>query len=370
MRKPRFSGNKGRGGRPDRGRPGRSRGSADRTGQAGPAEPADYWSRLLAPGPDNDFLEKTACPACGETAARVHGRLGPTNLKQCRACGIRYVSPRLAESVRDEMVRRTPSGMDSPRNLMLRHIMAERLQNMQREMYSLEGVSRNAASLLEVGSAWGHFLQLCRPHFGEVDGIELSKEQAMFARERFDLEVSRIDIFREPWDRHHHVIVAWELLDHIAYPTRFLSWAHDHLLPGGQLILSVPNFDSLYRRILGSRWFHFDPARHLTYYTAGVLRDLLHKAGFADVTVHTSGRSLLRERFSGHNQVDRSDDTRAQWLETLRIREALEAEREQAALGKVGTVAGRLWNGMFWKAADLLSRQGLGDELRIYARRE
>lgn len=359
MSKARFSGNKGRGGRPVRGRRGRSGESA---------EPSDFWSRLLAPGPEIDFLEKTACPACGETAARVHGRLGPTNLKQCRACGVRYVSPRLAESVREEIVRRAPGGMDSPRNLMLRHTMAERLQNMQREMFSLEGVARNAATLLEVGSAWGHFLQLCRPHFREVDGIELSKEQALFARERFDLEVSRTDIFREPWDRRHHVIVAWELLDHLAYPTQFLAWAHEHLLPGGQLILSVPNYDSLYRRILGTRWFHFDPARHLTYYAAGVLKDLLRKAGFTDVAVHTSGRSLLRERFGPHNQVDRSADVREQWLETLRTREALEAKRDRVGMGK-GNAVDRLWNGMFWKAADFLSQRGLGDELRVYARK-
>lgn len=320
------------------------------------------------PGPDNDFLEKTACPACGETAARVHGRLGPTNLKQCRACGVRYVSPRLAESVREEMVRRAAGGMDSPRNLMLRHSMAERLQHMLREMPSLEGVSRDAATLLEVGSAWGHFLQLCRPHFREVDGIEPSKEQALFARERFDLEVSRIDISREPWEGRHHVIVAWDRLDRLTYPTPFLSWAHEHLLPGGQLILSVPNYDSLYRRILGPRWFPFDPARHLTCYTAGVLKDLLRKAGFTDVAMHTSGRSLLRERFGNHNQVDRTADVRGQWLETLRIREALEARRDKAVMEK-GTGTNRLWNGIFGKAADILSKHGLGDELRVYARK-
>lgn len=333
-----------------------------------PSETQDHWSRLLAPGQDNDFLEKTACPACGETAARVHGRLGPTNLKQCRECGVRYVSPRLAQNVREEMDRRPPGGMDSPRNLMLRHLMAERLQNMHREMYSPEGVARNAASLLEVGAGWGHFLQLCRPHYHTVEGIEISKEQIAFARERFDLDISNLDISRDNWPHRHHVIVAWELLDHLTYPTKFLSWAHDHLLPGGQLVLAVPNYESLYRKLLGARWFHFDPARHLTYYTAQVLKDILHKAGFTDIAVHTSGRSLLRERFNDHNQVNRNDGARDQWLQMLRTRDRIESKRDATALDK-GNVLKRIWHGAFWTMLKTLVEKGMGDELRIYARR-
>lgn len=373
MRKRNFFGNRGRQGgnnREGRGNHGgrggwRGKGRGPREGAA---EPTDFWSRLIGPGRDNDFLEKTACPACGETAARIHGRLGPTNLKQCRDCGVRYVSPRLSENLREEMEGRDPGGMDSPRNLMLRHMMAERLQDMHREMFPMEGVARNSASLLEVGASWGHFLQLCRPHYDTVEGIELSKARIDFARERFDLDLRQADISREPWPGRYHVLAAWDFLDRLTYPTKFLTWAHDHLLPGGQLVLSVPNYDSLYRKLLGTRWYHFDPARHLTYYTAPVIKDLLRKAGFTDIAVHTSGGSQLRERFNGHNQVDRGDGARDQWVDMLRIHERIQKKREVVDVDKANPLK-RVWHGVFWRLLTAAVERGMGDQLRIYARR-
>src|SRR5690606_1243477 len=157
----------------------------------------DFWSRLLGSGEDNDFLEKTACPACGNPSARIMGRLGPTILRKCRTCSLVYVSPRLADSVRRDMLRREPAPLSSERNLMLRHKMADRMELMHREMPSLEGMAKRSSTLLEIGCRWGHFLQLCRPHYRSVEGLEWSKERAAFARERFDLDVSAADILRE-----------------------------------------------------------------------------------------------------------------------------------------------------------------------------
>jgi 2-polyprenyl-3-methyl-5-hydroxy-6-metoxy-1,4-benzoquinol methylase len=289
-------------------------------------------------------------------------------LKRCRECGLSYVSPRLAESVRDQMYRQNPSSMTSERNINLRHLMADRLQNMLREMLPLENVAKGSASLLEVGCGWGHFLQLCRPHYGSVEGLELSREQATFARERFDLTVSSVDVLREGWRGRHHIIAAWELIEHLPHPLQFLQWAHEALLPGGQLILSTPNYDSIYRRLLGRHWYYFIPTQHLTYFSPQTLQDLLHKAGFKEVTVHTSGRSLLRERWNRHNKVDRGLDARGQWLQTLRTREKIELQRETTVLDKKGFLK-RAWHSVAWHLVNFLTERGAGDQMRVYARK-
>lgn len=300
--------------------------------------------------------------------ARILKRLGPTFLRRCSACAMVYISPRLSESVRHEMYSRNPGRLDSPTNLMLRHLMAERLQNMHREMFPLEGMARNSASLLEVGCGWGHFLQLCRPHYHSVEGVELSREQAAHARERFDLDVTSTDVLRQKLPRKYNLIVAWEVLEHLSYPAQFLRWAHDHLLPGGQLILSTPNYNSLYRRLLGSRWFYAIPSQHLTYYTPEALKAQLKQAGFAETAEFTSGRSLLRERFNGHNRIDRRADAREQWLETLRIRDRIETERAAVSVETKNPVK-RIWNALFWRLSNALIGSGWGDQMRVYARK-
>lgn len=352
---------------------GRGDGDGQRRGQGQAQEKRvvdDFFSRLLKTGEDYDFLEKTPCPACGHMRARIKGRLGPTLLRKCRECSLIYISPRLATSVREEMLRREPSPISSERNLWLRHRMAQRMETMHREMPSVEGMAKRSASLLEIGCRWGHFLQLCRPHYRSVEGLEWSKERAAFARERFDLEVAATDIFRDPWEGRYNVIAAWDLMEREPHPLEFLRWVHDHLEPNGQLVLSTPNHDSLSRRILRKRWFHFDPARSLCYFTPSTLTALLRQAGFTDVKIKSSGLSPIQDWFSGINKVDKSQDARDQWLENLRGREAVENARREGE-----TTIGResAWLKTRRKVAaflsGLLTAPGWGDEMRVYARR-
>ncbi|MEO7777871.1 MAG: class I SAM-dependent methyltransferase [Fibrobacteria bacterium] len=347
---------------------GRNRGPAPAREQRQAAP--DFWDRLLVAGEDNDFLEKTTCPSCATIPAHILGRLGPTLLRKCRSCSLMYISPRLATSVREDMLRREPAPISSERNLMLRHRMAEHMERIQREMPKAYGLNKRSASLLEVGCRWGHFLQLCRPHYRSVEGLEWSKERAAFARERFDLQVSATDIFRDPWEGRYNVIAAWDIVEREAHPAEFLKWAHDHLEPGGQLLLSTPNYNSLSRHLLRKRWSFFEPSRHLCFFTPATLTALLRKAGFKDVVVKTSGLSGFRNAFSGVNRVDRSLDSREQWLENLRGREAIEAARKDASAGVGRETA--LHNavkriGSF--LSGILTAPGWGDEMRVYAKR-
>lgn len=76
------------------------------------------------------------------------------------------------------------------------------------------------------------------------------------------------------------VVVAWHVLEHLPEPHRALSAAFRALQPGGRLIASVPNLDSIQARIGGSKWFHEDVPRHAVHFTRRGLLRLLDRAGF------------------------------------------------------------------------------------------
>lgn len=267
-------------------------------------------------------------------------------------------------------MRREPTPISSERNLQLRHRAAERMERMHRETPPLRGKGQRSASLLEIGCRWGHFLQLCRPHYAAVEGLEWSKERAAFARERFDLQVSATDIFRDPWENRYDVACAWDVIQREPHPLEFLRWVHDHLNPGGLVALSTANYDSLVRRIARKRWYGFEPARQLCYFTPPQLKALLEKAGFTEVKIRTSGLAPLRDWFLPRNRVDRSQDARSQWLESLREREARAKSRKEKLAG-VSRESG--WSKFKAKLAETLSgiltAPGWGDQMRVYARK-
>lgn len=330
----------------------------------------DFWSQLLREDEEHEFLEKTPCPACGNLPARIQGRLGPTLLRKCKSCGLRYVSPRLATSVRQEILRREPSPISSERNLQLRHGMAARMERMHREMPALKGMNQRSASLLEIGCRWGHFLQLCRPHYASVEGLEWSRQRADFARERFDLQVSATDIFNDPWDQSYDIVCAWDVIEREPHPLEFLQWVNAHLNPGGLVALSTPNYNSLVRRLVRKRWYGFEPSRHLCYFTPDTLQAMLEKAGFTDVKIRTSGLAPLREWFLIHNKADRSLSPRDQWVDSLRGREAADKARKEHLPGVARETSWvKFKRAVLETLSNLITAPGWGDQMRVYARK-
>lgn len=79
----------------------------------------------------------------------------------------------------------------------------------------------------------------------------------------------------EPWelppDETYAAIVLWHSLEHLPQPARALEALAARLVPGGLLVVAVPNLDSLQSRVFGARWLALDLPRHLTHLPARAL---------------------------------------------------------------------------------------------------
>jgi 2-polyprenyl-3-methyl-5-hydroxy-6-metoxy-1,4-benzoquinol methylase len=76
------------------------------------------------------------------------------------------------------------------------------------------------------------------------------------------------------------VITMWQSLEHVHRPLAVLRAAYELLIPGGKLIVAVPNFDCLTAEWFGENWFGLDLPRHLTHFTPPTLTEMLRASGF------------------------------------------------------------------------------------------
>jgi SAM-dependent methyltransferase len=76
-------------------------------------------------------------------------------------------------------------------------------------------------------------------------------------------------------------VTLWHVLEHLEDPRLALQRIHRWLVPGGALLVGVPNLDSLQARLGGSRWYHLDVPRHRVHFTSEGLDRLLVSEGFA-----------------------------------------------------------------------------------------
>ncbi len=74
-------------------------------------------------------------------------------------------------------------------------------------------------------------------------------------------------------------IVLWHALEHLPDPKETVELAAGKLLPGGVIVIAVPNYDSLQSRVFGDAWLHLDLPRHLTHLAKDGLESGLKRTG-------------------------------------------------------------------------------------------
>ncbi|HVT67965.1 MAG TPA: class I SAM-dependent methyltransferase [Trebonia sp.] len=74
-------------------------------------------------------------------------------------------------------------------------------------------------------------------------------------------------------------IIFWHSLQHLRRPARALRYAASLLVPGGLLVIALPNAASLQARLFGDRWFHLDLPRQLVHLTRPALLAELEALG-------------------------------------------------------------------------------------------
>lgn len=138
--------------------------------------------------------------------------------------------------------------------------------------------------LLEVGSAYGFFLELAQKYF-KVEGVEINRTVAKRVEERLGVKVYGGDFLSQNFSKKYDLIVALDTIEHVASPREFLHRCQRLLNPSGYLFLETGDIEAFVPRIRGENWRLVSPPIHLSYLSAKTLAMFLDKAGFKTVTV-------------------------------------------------------------------------------------
>jgi len=133
--------------------------------------------------------------------------------------------------------------------------------------------------LLEVGCAYGFFLEEARHHF-DVTGIEISSAATAACRES-GLNVINAEVNESalaPLGR-FDAIVLLDVIEHLPDPAGSLRLLASHLKEGGVLILTTGDFASSAARVAGKKWRLMTPPQHLWFFTPSSMRRLANAHG-------------------------------------------------------------------------------------------
>jgi SAM-dependent methyltransferase len=148
---------------------------------------------------------------------------------------------------------------------------------------------RRAGRLLDIGCGAGTVLEAARRAGWEAEGVEVSRPAVEHLRARgFAIFHGELAAARYP-ENHFDVVIASEVIEHLADPRDLLREAARVLRPGGLLWATTPHSRGASARALGIGWSTVCPPEHLHLFSRRGLKNLLREAGFSRVRVATHG---------------------------------------------------------------------------------
>ena len=134
--------------------------------------------------------------------------------------------------------------------------------------------------MLDIGCGAGQKLLEFRSLGWDVRGVELSQQAADQGR-KMGLEIVTAALSEVPWpEGSFSAITFYHSLEHLPSPRLALREAFRLMAAGGELLVAVPNFGCLERRLFGRDWGWLDVPVHFYHFTKASLTRIISEAGF------------------------------------------------------------------------------------------
>ena len=145
-------------------------------------------------------------------------------------------------------------------------------------------------SLVEVGCAYGFFLELAQKHF-QVLGYDVSAEAVDYANSVLGVPARCQDFLTDDSlaPGSVDIVAMWDVIEHLDAPGSFIERSAELLHQGGYLFLTTGDIDSWLARRQGPRWRLIHPPTHLQYFSRKTISHFLTLKGFEVVRISYPG---------------------------------------------------------------------------------
>jgi SAM-dependent methyltransferase len=269
------------------------------------------------------------CNLCGVDDANVvfgPGVAQASQIVRCNRCGLMYASPRaqVADSV--DIITWDPN--DDGTTLMPQRFTKEKIQvtDYAKTRAFLNQLYPNRGKLLEVGSSFGFLLAEFRKDGWDVMGIEPYGAGCRFTGESHGIKVihgvlEEADIADNTFD----VVLLNHVIEHMDNPLGTLREINRVLKLNGHFVVETPRYDTLMYKLLGRRERSLSCNGHIYFFTTETLKKLYEAAGFCEVKLAYTGRSLTADRLAWNIGVMSKSNRVKCWLD--QISRALKLEK-------------------------------------------
>lgn len=262
----------------------------------------------------SQLSENKTCPSCGHQNYVTYLELTDYfltkedfSILKCSNCGLLITYPQPIENEIGKYYKSTEYISHNTGNRGVGYYIYDliRRKTLASKLHLLKKYSKGNL-LLDIGCATGVFLNHCRKHGFQVEGIEPDNKARQYALEHYHLPVKDVNSLNEYNKKSFDVITMWHVLEHVADLNERMSVVRDIMKDTGTLFVALPNPASYDAKYFGKYWAAYDVPRHLFHFTKDSFTALSEKYGFKIIKVlpmiyDSYYISLLSEKYKNGN---------------------------------------------------------------------
>lgn len=204
-------------------------------------------------------------------------RRGGTKLTHCKMCNAYYLSEfpdaaKLQEYYSENYLLHSGSGNE----IEDEHRRIFRITEQINLISQIKEFVPNNSNLLDIGCDKGFFLDEARRWGYNVSGVEPMQNASEYGRK---LGINIVNSM-EMLEMKFNAVTMWHSLEHFPNPKQALQEISEKMNDNAYIFIRVPAFDSIWSKLLGSKWIWFQPENHYFHYTNHALGKLISESGF------------------------------------------------------------------------------------------
>ncbi len=143
-------------------------------------------------------------------------------------------------------------------------------------------------TLLDVGCAYGHFLELMKNDF-EVYGSDISNYALQIASRKVNCPFKQGNLEENgiPFEPQFDIITAISVIEHLHDPRKGLQRVYDKLNRGGLFCCEIPTKSNKMSAFFYKLFFSYDKT-HIFIKSASEIEDLIKSVGFKKIAIYSS----------------------------------------------------------------------------------
>lgn len=143
------------------------------------------------------------------------------------------------------------------------------------------------SKVLDIGSGSGQSLLEIKMLGGKGYGVEPDPSAQKIAK-KLDLNVFTGFLSDRPFPNlKFDYITANQVIEHDPDPLDFLKCAKKKIKKDGLIILSFPNYDSIYRKIFGRKWINWHVPYHINFFNKKSFTEITKRSGLKIIAFRT-----------------------------------------------------------------------------------